>query len=460
MISRLLLIPLFAALTASCQQRSSYDLAITDVNVFDTEAKQILSKRTIVINADTIAGILGSANGIRAKTILDGKERLACPGFIDTHMHLSDLFGGYEHAKEFLNMDSIEDYQNKLAQAYLNHGVTTLRDAGHTEDWLDVSLVLQQNPEPHFPNILISGAALISNEEREPYRGHAELMDAEDAQRKVNEYHELGIRQIKLYWRLREPEMKSVIKASENLGMLVYGHFDNNVVRIPQALDLGVIHFEHALTLFKSVFDFQWYWNDFQENYYRNFPELSFGPLTLEIFRYVDSIPALNTELNELMDRMGTKEATLSTSLHIFGSYVDHAVYETEVPVDLARGMGFEAMNEQQKKRLIEDFELLMRYCKSVSDAGTLLCIGTDCPDGGKAMISELVLLYEAGYSMEEVLQIATINGAIAIGLEDQLGSIEVAKSADIVLFEKDPFEDYRNLLSGKTIIKDGRRFN
>ncbi len=68
-----------------------------------------------------------------------------------------------------------------------------------------------------------------------------------------------------------------------------------------------------------------------------------------------------------------------------------------------------------------------------------------------------MLLYYEAGFPMEDILQIATINGANVIDQGNNLGSIEKGRPADIVIFEKDPFENYKNLLSIKAVIKSGR---
>jgi len=67
------------------------------------------------------------------------------------------------------------------------------------------------------------------------------------------------------------------------------------------------------------------------------------------------------------------------------------------------------------------------------------------------------LLLVEANISVADVLQIATYNGAKAMGIEDKYGSIETGNVADLVLFDQNPFEDYRNLQSEKTIIKMGQ---
>ncbi len=60
---------------------------------------------------------------------------------------------------------------------------------------------------------------------------------------------------------------------------------------------------------------------------------------------------------------------------------------------------------------------------------------------------------------MEDTLQIATFNGAKALGIDQQIGSIEPGKKADVILFEQNPFENPKHLLAGKMIIKGGKLY-
>ena len=71
----------------------------------------------------------------------------------------------------------------------------------------------------------------------------------------------------------------------------------------------------------------------------------------------------------------------------------------------------------------------------------------------GFAYIRELELLREAGFHPIEVIMAATINGAEALGMDDQIGSIEIGKKADILIVEENPLENLK-VLYGTGAIK------
>lgn len=56
-----------------------------------------------------------------------------------------------------------------------------------------------------------------------------------------------------------------------------------------------------------------------------------------------------------------------------------------------------------------------------------------------------------------EILTAATINGAAAYDLDDEIGTIEVGKVADLLILEADPLEDVTNLRRIQHVIKDGQ---
>ena len=71
----------------------------------------------------------------------------------------------------------------------------------------------------------------------------------------------------------------------------------------------------------------------------------------------------------------------------------------------------------------------------------------------GFAYIRELEMLREAGFHPLEVIRSATLNGAEALGLADQIGSIEIGKSADFIIIEENPLTNLK-VLYGTGAVK------
>ena len=57
-------------------------------------------------------------------------------------------------------------------------------------------------------------------------------------------------------------------------------------------------------------------------------------------------------------------------------------------------------------------------------------------------------------------MRAATINGAWTLGFEDDLGSVEVGKLADLIVIDGDPLADIRASVRITEVIKGGVRYN
>jgi hypothetical protein len=107
-------------------------------------------------------------------------------------------------------------------------------------------------------------------------------------------------------------------------------------------------------------------------------------------------------------------------------------------------GPYFALVHEYEKKNL-----------KMIHDAGGIIALAADRSFGPTAL-TELELVVDAGISPFDVIKIATLNAAIFLGKEDQLGSIQTGKLADMVLLDADPTLDITNVKKIAMVIKGG----
>jgi imidazolonepropionase-like amidohydrolase len=75
----------------------------------------------------------------------------------------------------------------------------------------------------------------------------------------------------------------------------------------------------------------------------------------------------------------------------------------------------------------------------------------------GASLHRELELLVEAGIHPLKVIDIATQNGAEALGINGTVGTLEIGKQADMIILDADPLENISNTKTIETVIADGR---
>jgi imidazolonepropionase-like amidohydrolase len=68
----------------------------------------------------------------------------------------------------------------------------------------------------------------------------------------------------------------------------------------------------------------------------------------------------------------------------------------------------------------------------------------------------EIELLVEAGFSPVEAVKIATLNGAVYMGKDKQIGSIAAGKNADMVVIKGDPSKQISDIENVEIVFKDG----
>ncbi len=106
-------------------------------------------------------------------------------------------------------------------------------------------------------------------------------------------------------------------------------------------------------------------------------------------------------------------------------------------------------------------FKNSMAYELRFVEMGGLLANGVDPTGNGGALPGYgdqrgVELLMEAEFSFSQAIQIATLNGAKILGVDDELGSIEPGKIADMVLLQGDLTGDPSIIRNTVIVFKDG----
>ena len=91
---------------------------------------------------------------------------------------------------------------------------------------------------------------------------------------------------------------------------------------------------------------------------------------------------------------------------------------------------------------------------------GGLVGIGAHHEVQGMGTPWELMLMATGGMPLHDVLRVGTIFGAISIGLDKDLGSVESGKLADLIVLDGNPLVDISNVKRVKYVMRNGQLFD
>jgi len=102
----------------------------------------------------------------------------------------------------------------------------------------------------------------------------------------------------------------------------------------------------------------------------------------------------------------------------------------------------------------------MMTNLKILSDAGVLIATGTDAGNIGtlhaSSYLAELQAMRKSGMSNWNIITASTINGAKVLGKENEFGTINIGKKANLILLNANPIDKIDNIFKINTIINNG----
>ncbi len=175
-------------------------------------------------------------------------------------------------------------------------------------------------------------------------------------------------------------------------------------------------------------------------------------------------------ELREIIDLYIERGVNFDATLSIYGYWGPHDPEMTEYWTDELRFLTpymREIIEARPERPVLESFALMSpikrRTLKAFYDRGgrDLITLGTDHPSWGRYWSAfgahrEILALARAGVPPVDVFRIATLNGARAFGVGDELGSIAVGKLADLFVVRGNPLDDVRNARDVEYVVSRG----
>jgi imidazolonepropionase-like amidohydrolase len=413
-------------------------IALTNALVIDGKENPAKPNQTVIIRNGKIEAI-GDANKIKIPpdaTALDLKGKALLPGFVMLHEHM--YYPAYSLKPFYAHFKQLPFTFPKL---YLASGATTIRTGGSLEPYSDISLakeseqnkIIAPTIEPTAP--YLEGAGAFAPQ-------MYQLKNPEEARKFVNYWADAGMTSFKAYMKINQATLGAAIETAHQRGLKVTGHLCSVTYR--EAATLGIDHLEHG---FLASTDFA-----------RN--------------KVKDECPAQNglSEMNpeseeakSLIKFLVDKKVAINSTL---------AVFDVDPPYnEVIAAMADNTREEYYKlvKPRTETFKAALKNCmrleKMFYDAGGLLTVGTD-PTGNGGVIAgygnqrAIELLVSEGFTPLQAIKIATINGAIALGKEKQIGSIEAGKEADLIVIDGDPSKNISDIRKVELVFKNGVGYN
>ncbi len=391
---------------------------LKNANVIDIHTGEIQHGVNIIIAADLIKSI-GNEEPGPGMTVIDAAGGFVTPGLFDLHAHVMPTSPFFPNAVE----------PEVALRLLLEAGVTTIRAIPFYSESALLWAAQVNHDELLGPTIVPTSSVF----EKQPQRTMRGFRDPETAVAWVRKEAMLGARWIKIYNRMDEDSLRRIVATAHQYGMKVCGHA--NEVPPHRAAALGLDTLEHATSLaYSAVRD--------------DAPRMP-GDVGLVqaawCWEYADS-----AKLSEVMQAFKENETGWVPTLVVLEQIVTSGDHDRS-PLD-------PHVIAQFDKALRESAKLAVQLHRD----GGLVGIGSDFPLNGllpgASVHRELELFVELGRATPlEALQIATLSSARILGFDGLVGTIEVDKVANLVVFERNPLEDISNVRSVLHVIHDGR---
>jgi imidazolonepropionase-like amidohydrolase len=430
-------------------------VVLRNVGLIDGTGAAPADNRTIILEDGRISVIGGPDQSVPdGATVLDLEGHTVLPGIVGMHEHLFYI------ARPNVKTDGTFDKPAVLApqmsfsapRMYLALGVTTLRTAGSVEPYADLNLKADIDagliPGPHMDvtGPYLEGPPGVTVQQHR-------LTSPEDARKLVAYWSDMGVTSFKAYEHIKSAELKAAIEEAHARGIKVTGHLC--AVTYPEAIELGIDNLEHGF----------WVNTQLAPGKEPDSCPANGGTATLAAMR--QGSPERQALIESLVEADVALTSTLATfEWHSLGYKVLPLAALDALTADARKDYFYLfqqsiSLPHEIRQKLDQIWQIETGLELEFFRAGGLLLVGSDSTGSGQSLpgfgtLRAIELLVESGFTPSEAIQAATLNGAIYLGVDDRIGSVEVGKNADLVVVRGNPADNFADIRNVETVFKDG----
>jgi imidazolonepropionase-like amidohydrolase len=360
-------------------------------------AQEVISNGVVVVQDNRIVAVgkVGEVSIPADAQIIDVSGKTLTPGLIDGHAH------GSQATEEIIPQ---QNWKNLSSLAF---GVTTIHDPSNDSSEIFAASEMQRSGQILGPRIFSTGTIVYGANSP---TAHAKIDSYEDAFFHLQRLKDMGAVSVKSYNQPRREQRQQVLKAARDLELMVVPEGGGKLYQNMSMIADGHTTLEHSLNIATGYSDLTQFWSQ-TEMAYNPTLVVAYGGLEGEKYWY---------------DRTNVWENTRLTR------YVPRYIVE---PRSIRRATAPDDHYNHIK---------VAAYAKTLRDAGVRVLIGAHGQREGLAAHWEMWMLNQGGFTPWEALRAATHDPSVALGMRDDLGSIEVGKLADIVIMDGEVLNNIR----------------
>ena len=392
--------------------RPEGQLALVGARIVTMDGERVIEDGVIVTDGNRIAAI-----GARAEvqvpagaTVVDVAGKTIIPGLIDAHWHGS------------MGSDEIIPEQSRVNYAALAFGVTTIHDPSNDTSEIFAHSELARAGRVVGPRIFSTGTILYGANTAFT----AVVNDLDDALSTLRRMQAVGAWSVKSYNQPRRDQRQQIIEAARQLGMNVVPEggslYQHNMTMIVD----GHTTIEHSIPLANLYDDVHDLWRQSRTAYNPTLV-VAYGGSFGENYWYQDS------------------------------PVWDHPILTQYVP---RRILDARARRPVTQPAGEWNHISIAREAVRLNNLGIDVAIGAHGQREGLAAHWEMWMLAQGGATPLQALRAGTLGGARALGLDQDLGSLQVGKLADLVVLDANPLESIRNTTSIRYTLANGRLYD